>query len=101
ISRRHASVKPTPDGLQVEDMGSSNGTFINGKRVQSGLLQPGEELRLDAIRFMLIAPGMEIPKTPSPSAVKSERPTSGNKMTLVIAALLLIGVSVAAYVFLR
>lgn len=100
ISRRHASVKPTPDGLMVEDMGSSNGTYINGKRVQSGLLQPGEELRLDAIRFMLIAPGMEIPKTPSPSAVKSERPTSGNKMTLIIAGLVVVGASVAAYLLL-
>lgn len=101
ISRRHASVKPTPDGLLVEDLGSSNGTFINGKRVQSGVLQPGEELRLDAIRFMLIAPGMEIPRTPSPSAVKSERPSSGNKMTLLIAALVLVGAAVAAFLLLR
>ncbi len=100
ISRRHASVKPTPDGLMVEDMGSSNGTFINGKRVQAGLLKPGEELRLDAIRFMLIAPGMEIPKTPAPSAVKSERPTSGNTMTIAIAAVVLLAAAAAAYVFL-
>ena len=61
ISRRHARVRPTPIGLQVEDMGSSNGTFINGKRVQEGLLRPGEELRLDNIRFLLVAPGVEIP----------------------------------------
>src|SRR5688572_3701351 len=35
MSRRHALVKPTPDGLQVEDLGSSNGTFINNKKVQT------------------------------------------------------------------
>ena len=63
ISRRHAQVRPTPVGLHVEDMGSSNGTFINGKRVQDGLLKPGEELRLDNIRFLLVAPGAEIPAT--------------------------------------
>lgn len=61
ISRRHAKVRPTPTGLQVEDLGSSNGTYINGKRVQEGLLRPGEELRLDNIRFLLVAPGVEIP----------------------------------------
>lgn len=62
ISRRHAQVRPVPEGLQVEDLGSSNGTFINGKRVQQGLLKPGEELRLDNIRFLLVAPGAEIPQ---------------------------------------
>ena len=63
MSRRHALVKPTPDGLQVEDLGSSNGTYINNKRVQNGFLGPGDELRLDAVRFILVAPGMEIPNT--------------------------------------
>ena len=60
ISRRHALVKPTPDGLSVEDLGSSNGTYINNKRVQHGFLNPGDELRLDAVRFILVAPGMEM-----------------------------------------
>ena len=59
-SRRHALVKPTPDGLSVEDLGSSNGTYINNKRVQHGFLNPGDELRLDAVRFILVAPGMEM-----------------------------------------
>lgn len=60
ISRRHALVKPTPDGLSVEDLGSSNGTFINGKRVQQGFVKPGDELRLDTVRLILVAPGMEM-----------------------------------------
>lgn len=67
ISRRHAQVKPTPAGLAVEDLGSSNGTYINGKRVQSGLMRPGEELRLDTIRFLLVAPGQEMPNGAKPS----------------------------------
>ncbi len=61
ISRKHAQVKPVSDGLSVEDLGSSNGTYINGARVQQGILRPGDELRLDTIRFLLVAPGMEIP----------------------------------------
>lgn len=60
ISRRHALVKPTPDGLSVEDLGSSNGTYINARRVQQGFLNPGDELRLDAVRFIVVAPGMEM-----------------------------------------
>jgi pSer/pThr/pTyr-binding forkhead associated (FHA) protein len=60
ISRRHALVKPVGDGLSVEDLGSSNGTYINNKRVQQGFLNAGDELRLDAVRFIVVAPGMEM-----------------------------------------
>ena len=30
ISRRHAELTASPDGVQVKDLGSSNGTCING-----------------------------------------------------------------------
>ncbi|WP_159744347.1 FHA domain-containing protein [Luteimonas cellulosilyticus] len=60
ISRRHAVVKPVGDGLSVDDLDSSNGTYINGKRVQQGFLSPGDELRVDAAGFLLIAPGLDV-----------------------------------------
>lgn len=59
ISRHHARVKPGNDGVLVEDLDSANGTYINGKRVRSGTLHPGEELALDTVRFMLLAPGTD------------------------------------------
>jgi len=59
VSRHHARLRITPDGIHVEDMGSANGTWINGQRLPSGLLRPGEELRLDTVRFLLVAPGMD------------------------------------------
>jgi hypothetical protein len=77
ISRRHAQVKPTADGVLVEDLGSSNGTFINGQRVQTGVLKNGDELRLDAIRFMLVVPGQEIPKTAASAPTQPE--PAGNR----------------------
>ena len=86
MSRRHAMVKPTQDGLAVEDLGSANGSFINNKRIQQGFLRPGDELRLDAVRFMLVAPGMEIPPAPAPAGPPAM--SSGQKMQ--IAALVLV-----------
>lgn len=59
VSRQHVRLKPTPTGVHVEDLGSANGTFINDQRIQSGQLMPGDELRLDTIRFVLVAPGMD------------------------------------------
>jgi pSer/pThr/pTyr-binding forkhead associated (FHA) protein len=102
ISRRHALVKPTPEGLAVEDLGSSNGTFINGKRVQQGFLNPGDELRLDAVRFILVAPGMEmataqVPKmapVTAPRAAGSPNMMKWAMIFMVLAVLLMMVVLV-------
>src|SRR3954467_14403262 len=34
VSRRHAVIRPVPEGVEVEDLGSSNGTFVDGTKVE-------------------------------------------------------------------
>ncbi len=34
ISRRHAQIRPTPDGWQIEDLGSTNGVVLNGRAIE-------------------------------------------------------------------
>ena len=47
VSSRHARFDPRPDGLWVEDVGSTNGTYVNGARVTSArLLQSGDVVRI-------------------------------------------------------
>jgi pSer/pThr/pTyr-binding forkhead associated (FHA) protein len=55
ISRMHARLMPTGDGVQLEDLGSTNGSFINGKRVLFGEARPGDEIMFDTLRFRLAA----------------------------------------------
>lgn len=55
ISRMHARLMPTADGVQLEDLGSTNGSFINGKRVLFGEAKPGDEVMFDTLRFRLAA----------------------------------------------
>jgi S1-C subfamily serine protease len=46
-SRRHAALRVLPDGrATLYDLGSSNGTFVNGQRVQSVLLTGGEQIQI-------------------------------------------------------
>ena len=47
VSRRHAAVRPVAGGLEVEDLGSRNGTFLNEGRIQGRVrLAPGDVLRV-------------------------------------------------------
>ena len=47
ISRHHARLSFTPKGIQIEDLGSKNGTHVNGKLVyEPVLLQEGDIIQV-------------------------------------------------------
>jgi pSer/pThr/pTyr-binding forkhead associated (FHA) protein len=102
ISRHHARLQVTPDGVLVEDLSSANGTFINDKRVQSGMLKPGEELRLDTVRFLLVAPGMDARQQGSaaraePAKAAEPAPSgSGKTIGVVIAVVVIAAIALGA-----
>jgi pSer/pThr/pTyr-binding forkhead associated (FHA) protein len=55
-SRQHARLTPEADGVRVEDLGSTNGTFVNGERIgQACLLKEGDQLETGKARFTLVA----------------------------------------------
>ena len=99
VSRRHAQVKPTQDGLAVEDLGSANGTFVNGQRVQNGLLKPGDELRLDTIRFLLVAPGMEIANANKATTQAPLPNTGGSKLPMIAGVVIALVLAAGAAVY--
>lgn len=45
-SARHARIDPRSDGVWVEDLGSTNGTFVNGGRISAERLKPGDVVRI-------------------------------------------------------
>jgi DNA-binding NtrC family response regulator/pSer/pThr/pTyr-binding forkhead associated (FHA) protein len=53
VSRQHARLVLAPEGLLFEDLGSKNGTIVNGQRVQRTLLRPGDELALGPVTLRL------------------------------------------------
>ena len=59
LSRKHAKLIPTNEGVVIEDLGSTNGSFHNGKRVQRAVAQPGDEIGFDTLRFQLLELGQE------------------------------------------
>jgi DNA-binding NtrC family response regulator len=53
ISRRHVSVTTTASGASVRDLGSSNGTLVNGRRVATAVLEPGTVVSLGRAQIIL------------------------------------------------
>ena len=53
ISRKHCTVVIADDGLVIQDLGSSNGTFVNSKRVQQAKLGAGDSVRLASLLFVV------------------------------------------------
>ena len=46
-SARHARIEPRQDGVWVNDLGSTNGTYVNGARLKAArLLRPGDVVRI-------------------------------------------------------
>ena len=52
ISRRHAELRRSSNGdWQIVDLGSTNGVKVNGRRVSSARLSPGDEITLGTLVF--------------------------------------------------
>lgn len=53
ISRKHCRLVRDGDSLRLEDLGSSNGTYHNGQRVQEAILSPGDSIQVGPLVFVL------------------------------------------------
>lgn len=52
VSRQHCEIVLEPNGLMVRDLGSSNGTFVNGERVEQHEVKPGDMLTVGSVVFV-------------------------------------------------
>jgi pSer/pThr/pTyr-binding forkhead associated (FHA) protein len=56
VSKRHERVVAEASDYALEDLGSINGTFINGRRVKTARLEDGCEVRFGQASFVYRAP---------------------------------------------
>lgn len=57
VSRRHCEVAVEDDEVVVRDLGSSNGTFVNGQRVKQAEVVPGDLLTVGPVVFVVRVDG--------------------------------------------
>jgi hypothetical protein len=51
VSRHHARLEPEGEGWRAIDLGSTNGTWVNGVRLNAGTITSGDEVAFGSIRY--------------------------------------------------
>ena len=57
VSRLHCRLTATGDGLEVVDLDSTNGTFVNDQRVSKAVLADGDRLRVGSVELTICKVG--------------------------------------------
>ncbi len=98
VSGRHAVLRPTPGGVVIEDVGSSNGTFVDGMRLAGPRqLRGGEAIVVGDTTLQVTAPpSPEAATTPPWQLTVRTGPDVGTHAVLAAGATVMIGRDPAA-----
>ncbi len=53
VSKRHCQLNQNKEAVRIRDLGSRNGTFLNGKRINETTVQPGDYIKIGPLTFLL------------------------------------------------
>jgi pSer/pThr/pTyr-binding forkhead associated (FHA) protein len=53
VSRLHCRLAAGPGEIEAVDLESTNGTYVNGERVERGTLKHGDRLRIGAVELVV------------------------------------------------
>lgn len=76
VSRHHTEITVAKDRIQLKDLGSANGTFVNNKRVQTVSLMPGDHVIIGPVVFTLQVDGKPEEVRPVKTKVKRQQTPS-------------------------
>ena len=96
VSRRHAEMNVVPTGVEVKDVGSSNGTYVNGVKVDSYFVVPGDTLTFGKIAFRLEELAPSVPEAGSRKPEESAQPAASKAGATIVRQVPITGDSVAA-----
>src|SRR4051812_16416704 len=67
VSSHHCEILLRGTDVVIHDLGSTNGSFINGDKISESVLRPGQTLKLGQIEMQLVPDGAPIP-APKPAS---------------------------------
>jgi hypothetical protein len=54
LSRRHARFEVTPQGIRLTDLGTTNGSFVNGQRITEVVLNHGDRIHMGNLEILFL-----------------------------------------------
>jgi len=82
VSRKHCRLIKDDDSLRVEDLGSSNGTYRNGERVQEAVLAAGDRVKVGPVTFVVQIDGVPADEEMTPDAPSEASQSSGGEIDM-------------------
>lgn len=80
VSRRHCQLNCDGGVLKIRDLGSRNGTYLNGKQIDEAVIKPGDSIEVGPLTFVFQIDGQpgEVvpPQRAKPKAPRQETPAS-------------------------
>jgi pSer/pThr/pTyr-binding forkhead associated (FHA) protein len=87
FAERHARVEMQGEAVVLRDLGSGEGSVVNGEAVRNAVLQAGDQLLFDAHhRFVVEAPGRPGPREPEPEGASLPEATPSAEATAHISS---------------
>jgi two-component system response regulator GlrR len=83
VSRAHAELTLVPEGVEVRDLGSRNGTFYMGQRIHSAVLAPGTRILLGSTPLSIELDAEHLVDTGSPLRASSFRGMIGSSPAML------------------
>ncbi|WP_107331407.1 FHA domain-containing protein [Metapseudomonas otitidis] len=113
LSRRHAEFFLKDDVLEIKDLASANGVYVNQQKVGTAVLAPGDQVRMASVTLLVIGPKVEVrqaadedatqfvrvvdlPKPAPAAAREASQPVAANPLRAVAPAPAEAAASVAA-----
>jgi pSer/pThr/pTyr-binding forkhead associated (FHA) protein len=70
VSRRHCQLSQNEETVKVRDLGSRNGTYLNGKRIEEATVEAGDYIKIGPLTFLLQVDGQPEEIVPPEQAAK-------------------------------
>lgn len=74
VSRHHCVFAVDDYGVRLRDLGSTNGTLVNGERIREIVLQPGDRVQIGKLEFVVLVSERQVAESAAPVAVAVDVP---------------------------
>jgi pSer/pThr/pTyr-binding forkhead associated (FHA) protein len=75
VSRRHAQITMSGGVITIEDLGSTNGTFVNGEKIQQATLREGDRVLVGTSILKVVSVPLDATRTEGSGAARRPAPT--------------------------